>query len=218
MVFPTSVGVFLDDGITPLLIGSFPHVRGGVSSYPAKRPIRSKFSPRPWGCFPESVWADFSTDVFPTSVGVFLFVSVIVSPFRRFPHVRGGVSQSSFLKQPLHQFSPRPWGCFCWFESSQSRTGVFPTSVGVFLAISMFTQRFNGFPHVRGGVSCSTVSPSAIPAFSPRPWGCFYGNRKLIYEKIVFPTSVGVFLIDSAPGGNTICFPHVRGGVSYIVI
>ena len=172
------------------------------------------FSPRPWGCFLFGSCLQRIHYVFPTSVGVFLFVSVIVSPFRRFPHVRGGVSQSSFLKQPLHQFSPRPWGCFCWFESSQSRTGVFPTSVGVFLCLNFSFLLLFRFPHVRGGVSSHFNVYPTLQWFSPRPWGCFctFSTNNFLYQ--VFPTSVGVFLGFSTRYLPSTSFPHVRGGVS----
>ena len=49
---------------------------------------------------------------------------------------------------------------------------------------------------------------------SPRPWGCFSPVRRQPSKYRVFPTPVGVFLLDlpmkAADGG----LPHARGGVS----
>lgn len=82
-VFPTYVGVFRL-GLFPFISSpSFPHVRGGVSVHLSKLGESVWFSPRTWGCFPETVTA----------------------PNTGFPHVRGGVSRGK-------EFSPHTWGCF----------------------------------------------------------------------------------------------------------
>ena len=50
-VFPTPVGVFLDD-LSPLAPPTrLPHARGGVSTTNTGQDIVFGSSPRPWGCF-----------------------------------------------------------------------------------------------------------------------------------------------------------------------
>ncbi len=111
-------------------------------------------------------------------------------------------------------FSPRPWGCFFVVIQKQCCKVVFPTSVGVFLNGYGYAGVETSFPHVRGGVSSFAASIAAVVRFSPRPGGCFCQMHRFLYIKLVFPTSVGVFLLDEQMALCTDCFPHVRGGVS----
>ena len=55
----------------------------------------------------DNVWP-----VFPTPVGVFLILPVILLITRCLPHARGGVSFRRSRLTFLLQSSPRPWGCF----------------------------------------------------------------------------------------------------------
>jgi len=71
-VFPTPVGVFLEDLLCPSSERSLPHARGGVS-YACQNGISSSgSSPRPWGCFLLINLLYMLVNVFPTPVGVFL--------------------------------------------------------------------------------------------------------------------------------------------------
>ena len=50
---------------------------------------------------------------------------------------------------------------------------------------------------------------------SPRPWGCFYKSSLKKEALKVFPTPVGVFLINWKLLQRRLCLPHARGGVSH---
>ena len=49
---------------------------------------------------------------------------------------------------------------------------------------------------------------------SPRAWGCFRSLAIFDEFRQVFPTSVGVFLVDWTASDVFTCLPHERGGVS----
>ena len=70
---------------------------------------------------------------------------------------------------------------------------VFPTPVGVFLAVECGKSGDPGLPHARGGVSRGRVRQKRRPRSSPRPWGCFQREADKRLLDIVFPTPVGVF-------------------------
>ena len=91
-VFPTPVGVFLDDFLKATDARSLPHARGGVSGPNGKGVEEEVSSPRPWGCFFQREAAAGSADVFPTPVGVFPISPLRLSARKRLPHARGGVS------------------------------------------------------------------------------------------------------------------------------
>ena len=69
-------------------------------------------------------------------------------------------------------------------------------------------------PHVRGGVSVSSVSEGIPAVSSPRAWGCFCYHFCHPCWEIVFPTCVGVFLSVYSRTRQETGLPHVRGGVS----
>ena len=74
VVFPTPVGVFPCRSTLDVRKNGLPHARGGVSDMVFDEKGDTGSSPRPWGCFR---WlADFGlpVKVFPTPVGVFLFI------------------------------------------------------------------------------------------------------------------------------------------------
>ena len=71
-VFPTLVGVFLDNG-------------RAVKNYGGS-------SPRSWGCFLSNRTVIEVHTVFPTLVGVFLYRCSELPANPRLPHARGGVS------------------------------------------------------------------------------------------------------------------------------
>ena len=139
------------------LSGSLPHARGGVSSGFSRFRSRTKSSPRPWGCFfVLSSSADLDK-VFPTPVGVFLYVSELLKVLDRLPHARGGVSEKLTEIGAHEVSSPRPWGCFRARSSDGLAHIVFPTPVGVFLALRLILAYVVRLPHARGGVSTGVV-------------------------------------------------------------
>ena len=112
------------------------------------------------------------------------------------------------------QSSPRPWGCFRSYACGYWHCPVFPTPVGVFLGEVRKGALPFGLPHARGGVSPSVHDHAFCKQSSPRPWGCFRPLLLKVAIKNVFPTPVGVFLLERSPGFTPKRLPHARGGVS----
>ena len=132
-------------------------------------------------------------EVFPTHVGVFLWLPSHDALLMRFPHSRGGVSSDYKGFSFWHPFSPLTWGCFSDDRCGYRFTGVFPTHVGVFLVHKMFLSASTCFPHSRGGVSGTQDVLIRIDLFSPLTWGCFPTTILPDSPTTVFPTHVGVF-------------------------
>ena len=152
--------------------------------------------------------------VFPTCVGVFLHDVTLVVAELCLPHVRGGVSYVSEYYIKGHRSSPRAWGCFHSSRGGGAPPRVFPTCVGVFLVCVCVSAPPVCLPHVRGGVSHASPSPSRKSASSPRAWGCFQEEHTRSRITKVFPTCVGVFPGTWDAVDFDCCLPHVRGGVS----
>ena len=112
LVFPTFVGVFLSNCLSDKDHFSLPHVRGGVSSPLSSSSSSISSSPRSWGCFCGGKGAVCPWRVFPTSVGVFLYLKQLNSTNGGLPHVCGGVSRPYVRKVSQYKSSPRLWGCF----------------------------------------------------------------------------------------------------------
>ena len=111
-VFPTQVGMFLESSMKYLFADRFPHAGGDVSVDSESDLKISKFSPRRWGCFSNSLLIIASMSVFPTQVGMFLACMFAVRISLSFPHAGGDVS-GVFHEIPFRgPFSPRRWGCF----------------------------------------------------------------------------------------------------------
>ena len=91
-VFPTPVGVFLADGQCGAGQGGLPHACGGVSPWTSLSRSSSLSSPRLWGCFHTPLIVDLGHGVFPTPVGVFLVIRVVLIGAGGLPHACGGVS------------------------------------------------------------------------------------------------------------------------------
>ncbi len=91
-VFPTPVGVFLEEWNGNCVFCSLPHARGGVSFYVLFNQIIKESSPRPWGCFWSGTLEGIFPVVFPTPVGVFLRDIHACDYGFSLPHARGGVS------------------------------------------------------------------------------------------------------------------------------
>ena len=92
VVFPTCVGVFLQDKKTHYKHICLPHVRGGVSWLGSRPALAGTSSPRAWGCFSVYLISTIKDKVFPTCVGVFPDHHQKDHQKNRLPHVRGGVS------------------------------------------------------------------------------------------------------------------------------
>ncbi len=191
-----------------------PHARGGVSATEALVVVERGSSPRPWGCFHGAWQVGGAGAVFPTPVGVFPSASVALVAAACLPHARGGVSVDTLIWSYVLSSSPRPWGCFSWLACMSCQRRVFPTPVGVFLAVTTFIVLFSGLPHARGGVSALEGVGRGNHQSSPRPWGCFLEERALPTLRRVFPTPVGVFLPPLVFLKARFRLPHARGGVS----
>ncbi len=193
---------------------SLPHARGGVSYVIDSGLSYSESSPRTWGCFSLCPLARRSGSVFPTHVGVFPPGSGDFDTFRRLPHARGGVSVVYVRPFTAETSSPRTWGCFSSCQRATLIRRVFPTHVGVFLAVGSVALPRSGLPHARGGVSRVLCGCRCTSASSPRTWGCFYREVSRAGEILVFPTHVGVFPLLSPLAHQHRSLPHARGGVS----
>ncbi len=110
-VFPTPVGVFLGGKLSTYKLVCLPHARGGVSPPGAPDTVPQASSPAPWGCFRVVRHCFKVSSVFPTPVGVFPQVTMLVRLGRGLPHARGGVSIRSEHQCSHNSSSPRPWGC-----------------------------------------------------------------------------------------------------------
>ena len=130
------------------------------------------------------------------------------------PHARGGVSGLFFLTGLTLESSPRTWGCFQGVLVHFPSSTVFPTHVGVFPSFRARSAMYSGLPHARGGVSSSKNDIRITAQSSPRTWGCFFIFYWLDVYIDVFPTHVGVFLVQALDGVLFLRLPHARGGVS----
>ena len=170
------MGVFLRRHSAARPGSCFPHARGGVSRHRHASGKRNPFSPRTWGCF----W----------------LVLTYGATYNSFPHARGGVSNCDTHGHVGDRFSPRTWGCFYQGCKRYIRRFVFPTHVGVFLAIGFAIILLPCFPHARGGVSNDLIASQTELQFSPRTWGCFWICIQVLFVRMGFP--------------------HARGGVSKV--
>ncbi len=156
--------------------------------------------------------------VFPTCVGVFPAPGSAAPAAHCLPHVRGGVSRDQGRPGVAALSSPRAWGCFSGSASWSDLLVVFPTCVGVFPRTLTPRRRARCLPHVRGGVSGAPSARRHQVVSSPRAWGCFLcpgaGHRR----GPVFPTCVGVFPRGAPCSSARVRLPHVRGGVSKVIL
>ena len=65
----------------------------------------------------------------------------------------------------------------------------------------MIERSIKGLPHARGGVSSTHFTRNLRRKSSPRSWGCFHLSQQPVYTREVFPTLVGVFLIEALESG-----------------
>ena len=111
-------------------------------------------------------------EVFPSFVGVFPDHQGGIFERSSLPHVRGGVSIRLRLRKISGKSSPRSWGCFSFICEKFDCVKVFPTFVGVFLSTHTVDSSNVSLPHVRGGVSHSSIASLMNGWSSPRSWGC----------------------------------------------
>ena len=130
------------------------------------------FSPHTWGCTYQTESSTESPTVFPTHVGVYLSLILMVTRAKRFPHTRGGVPNIWGSSPTILTFSPHTWGCTLKPLTDAFGGLVFPTHVGVYLILTRFSACGLGFPHTRGGVPSSVSSTASSAWFSPHTWGC----------------------------------------------
>ena len=131
-VFPTRVGVDLDQVIIVDFSHSFPHTRGGG-------PVAASGVFETATVFPTRVGVDrpraehggAMRKVFPTRVGVDRTMKLRHFLLRRFPHTRGGGPRTYIIYVSGTQFSPHAWGWTARVVGPAGTRGVFPTRVGV---------------------------------------------------------------------------------------
>ena len=199
------------------LIGleSLPHACGGVSLKKSPGSRWGLSSPRMWGCFRKVQLKGFMRYVFPTHVGVFLRLCMVITSLYGLPHACGGVSQITITLDKRVGSSPRMWGCFPLGLRDYANLPVFPTHVGVFLWRITSEMLFPGLPHACGGVSSNFRIVQDVLESSPRMWGCFLLYRVHTETTRVFPTHVGVFPVPAPLFRHHRRLPHACGGVSF---
>ena len=90
---------------------------------------------------------------------------------------------------------------------------VFPTPVGMFRILKDLLRYSRRFPHARGDVPSTRDAAAMREAFSPRPWGCSARLLAKQERRGVFPTPVGMFLVETHDVDELRSFPHARGDV-----
>ncbi len=211
-VFPTCVGVFPKASCALTSKTGLPHMRGGVSTQILLDLLRMASSPHAWGCFHIGPNGENGVLVFPTCVGVFLYVVTLGDELRGLSHMRGGVSGRSAAVIAYELSSPHAWGCFLYVTLLFLSLCVFPTCVGVFLDKAYKGMKATSLPHMRGGVSRPYGGHSCSTRSSPHAWGCFCQDNVAQAGRRVFPTCVGVFLTYAGAWPRRRCLPHMRGG------
>ena len=130
------------------------------------------------------------------------------------PHACGGVSSFNNQTKWGTLSSPRMWGCFLRRNPDPKLKRVFPTHVGVFLTQRLCCGVHLGLPHACGGVSIGKIILRENRESSPRMWGCFSTITASYMVRGVFPTHVGVFLVQPSSHPPFGRLPHACGGVS----
>ena len=192
-VFPAYAGMFLGVEIVVIFLGSFPRVRGDVPCCQVTRVSPLWFSPRARGCSAGWCSRHACRDVFPAHAGMFLSRRMVAS---------AGPS-----------FSPRARGC-SWTPAPWILVSlVFPACAGMFPAPGNRSNPGECFPHVRGDVPASGLSPMVARWFSPRARGCSGIGAVADGGQVVFPAYAGMFCFAARACCALPSFPRVRGDV-----
>ena len=173
------------------------------------------FSPHAWGCSVLSESQKPAMPVFPTRVGMFRLQYNHRLGEVCFPHTRGDVPSTSIIGAFGVRFSPHAWGCSVPWQKWPIGNWVFPTRVGMFLDCSGRGRAPRRFPHTRGDVPDSAMMNKMSAKFSPHAWGCSDALLPRVRAPGVFPTRVGMFLVENGNLLPRACFPHTRGDVPY---
>ncbi len=70
----------------------------------------------------------------------------------RFPHAGGDVPYTTLFYIFRIQFSPRGWGCTGIVRAADPDAEVFPTRVGMYRRLCIYTLSRQCFPHAGGDV------------------------------------------------------------------
>ena len=150
------------------------------------------FSPQAWGWTVTTHIRAFAHRVFPTGVGVDRDRPIAAATHRRFPHRRGGGPPAIDAQRAMEGFSPQAWGWTVLATNRFDALQVFPTGVGVDRYTRPIIQRFDRFPHRRGGGPACTRLGCPTGLFSPQAWGWTAMCAVSSAGSSVFPTGVGV--------------------------
>ena len=131
------------------------------------------------------------------------------------PHTRGGVPQFAPDLRSIRCSSPHTWGCPYSGGSVGSFFRLFPTHVGVSPLPVRSRLRVYPLPHTRGGVPNCYMEDWIYRNSSPHTWGCPYLPLVPQWVSLLFPTHVGVSLLDEKDIDINKSLPHTRGGVPY---
>ena len=151
------------------------------------------FSPHAWGCSDFTLTSNATVEVFPTRVGMFRKSGFRSRRRRSFPHTRGDVPCLDLIYPFGKLFSPHAWGCSGHRRLPLRPRDVFPTRVGMFLAVDASPVYYIRFPHTRGDVPKIIAIALVLAAFSPHAWGCSVKRVMSAVQGRVFPTRVGMF-------------------------
>ncbi len=189
----------------------FPHTRGdGPPGYTAGA-VAPSFSPHAWGWSAASFVSRCFLVIFPTRVGMVRPPVWAWLTYKNFPHTRGDGPPHQRVDDDALTFSPHAWGwsskCFVVSPSP----GIFPTRVGMVLTIVERLAPSANFPHTRGDGPHSYSKIFADKAFSPHAWGWSWLKFRWRIERRIFPTRVGMVLMQSAMLAAQQDFPHTRG-------
>ncbi len=235
VVFPTGVGVCLRPPRASSYRCRLPHIRGGLSFVSYVLVTTTVPSPHAWGSV--HVFRLFSglEEVFPICVGVcprkrlrhghvfsvtrggFSQVWDTDHVHTRLPYTRGGLSVRGGVALGRTISSPRAWGSVPQGAVVRRHAAVFPTQVGIFPAPRDCRGSSRRLP-THAGVCRSLTGHSSPSPHSPHAWGSVRRPRPSPHRCWVFPARVGVCPGRLRPLVYEPGLPHVRGGLSRVLI
>jgi len=149
--------------------------------------------------------------VFPTRVGMDRLRILELGMLARVPHASGDGPQvpPDGIADP--QCSPREWGWTAIPGSPATRSGVFPTRVGMDRLARRYPNGAHGVPHASGDGPTSAAVASITGTCSPREWGWTDDRQRLARRDWVFPTRVGMDRSMPISSLDPKCVPHASG-------